>query len=58
MDNIKITRLGGVDHKEWKMNDPPPNKVLNGIFHNTRPVGKPRRRVDVVQRDTPQILGI
>jgi hypothetical protein len=36
-----------------------PKKVLNGKFHNTRPVGKPRaRREDVVWRDTPQILEI
>jgi hypothetical protein len=34
-------------------------KVINGKFHNTRPVGKPRRRwEDVVRRDTSQILGI
>jgi len=35
----------------------PSIKVLNGKFHNTRPVGKPRRE-DVVRRDTSQILGI
>jgi hypothetical protein len=36
-----------------------PKKVLNGEFHNKRPVGKPRTRwEDVVRRDTPQILGI
>jgi hypothetical protein len=36
-----------------------PQKVLNGEFHNTRPVGKPRTRwEDVVRRDTPEILGI
>jgi len=36
-----------------------PKKVLNGKFHNARPVGKPRARwEDVVWRDTPQILGI
>jgi hypothetical protein len=59
VDNIKIRRLGWVDHKEWKINDPPPkNKVLNGIFHNTRPVEKLRTRVGVIQRDTPQISGI
>jgi hypothetical protein len=33
-------------------------KVLNGKYNNTRPVGKPRTGwVDVVWRDTPQILG-
>jgi hypothetical protein len=34
-------------------------KVLNGKFHNKRPVRKPRRRWDdVVRRDKSQILGI
>jgi len=33
-------------------------KVLNGKFHNTRPVGKPRKKMDFFQRDTLQILGI
>jgi hypothetical protein len=36
-----------------------PIKVLNGKFHITRPVGKPRTRwEDVVWRDTSQTLGI
>jgi hypothetical protein len=36
-----------------------PKKFLNGNFHTTRPVGKPRTRwVDVVQRDALQLLGI
>jgi hypothetical protein len=35
-----------------------PKKVLNGTFHNTRPVGRPRTRwADVVQRDSLQLLG-
>jgi hypothetical protein len=34
-------------------------KVLKGKLHNTRSVGKPRRRwEDVVQKDALQILGI
>jgi hypothetical protein len=34
-------------------------KVLNGNFHTTRPVGRPRSRwVDVVQGDALQLLGI
>jgi len=34
-------------------------KVLNGNFHTTRPVGRPRTGwVDVVQRDALQLLGI
>jgi len=36
-----------------------PNKVLNGKFYTTRPVGRPRTRwVVVVQRDALQLLGI
>jgi hypothetical protein len=34
-------------------------KFLNGNFHTTRPVGRPRTRwVDVVQRNALQLLGI
>jgi len=37
----------------------PKKNVLNGNFHTTRPVGRPRTRwVDVVQRDALQLLGI
>jgi hypothetical protein len=33
--------------------------MLNGTFHNTRPVGRPRTRwADVVQRDSLQLLGV
>jgi len=36
-----------------------PKKVLNGTFHNTRPVGRPRTRwADMVQRDALQLLGV
>jgi hypothetical protein len=36
-----------------------PKKVLNGNFHITRPVGRPRTRwADVVQRYARQLLGI
>ena len=36
-----------------------PKKVLNGNFHTTRPVGRPRTRwADVVQRDALQLLEI
>jgi hypothetical protein len=35
------------------------NKVLNGKFHNTRPVGKPSTRwKDVARRNISQIIGI
>jgi len=34
-------------------------KVLNGKFHNTRPVGKPRTKWEfIIWRDISQILGI
>jgi hypothetical protein len=33
--------------------------VLNGNFHTTRPVGRPRNRwADVIQMDALQLLGI
>jgi hypothetical protein len=36
-----------------------PIKFLNGNFHTTRPVGRPRTRwADMVQRDALQLLGI
>jgi len=36
-----------------------PKKVLNGNFHTTRPVGRPRTRwAYVVQRHALQLLGI
>jgi hypothetical protein len=36
-----------------------PKKDLNGNFHTTRPVGRPRTKwTDVVQRDALQLLGI
>jgi hypothetical protein len=34
-------------------------KVIYGKFHNTRPVGKPRKRLeDIIQMDTSKILEI
>jgi hypothetical protein len=36
-----------------------PKKVLNGNFHTTRPLGRPRIRwADVVHRDALKLLGI
>jgi len=56
--NIKIRRLGWAGHiimEEERI----PKKVLNGNFHITRPVGRPRTRwAHVVQRDALQLLGI
>jgi hypothetical protein len=59
VEDIKIRRLGWEGHiirmdEEEKI----PKKVLNGNFHTTRPVGRPRTRwADVVQRDALRLLG-
>jgi hypothetical protein len=59
VDNIQIRRLGWAGHIIRMEDERSQKKVLNGKYHNTRPVGKPRTRwVDVVWRDTLQILGI
>jgi len=59
VDNIKIRRLEWVGHIIRMEEERIPKKVLNGNFHTTRPVGRPRTRwADVVQRDAPQLLGI
>jgi hypothetical protein len=58
MEDIKIRRLDWAGHiirteEEWI-----PKKVLNGNFHTTRPVGRPRTRwANVLQRDALQLLG-
>jgi len=59
VEDIKIRR------PEWAGNiirmeeERIPKKVLNGNFHTTRPMGRPRTRwADVVQRDALQLLGI
>jgi hypothetical protein len=58
VDDIKIIRLGCAGHIIRMEEERIPQKVLNGKFHKTRPVGKPRTRwEDVVRRDTSQILG-
>ena len=58
MDNIKIRRLEWTGHIIRMEEERIPKKVLNGNFHATRPVGRPRtRRADVVQRDALQLLG-
>ena len=57
MEDIKIRRLewaGRIRLEEERI----PKKVLNGNFHTTRPVRRPRTRwADVVQRDALQLLG-
>jgi hypothetical protein len=51
-----IVRVGASYNKNGRRI---PKKVLNGNFHTTRPVGKPRTRwTGVVQRDALQLLGI
>jgi len=56
MEDITIRKLGHIVSME---DERIPNKVLNGKFHNTRPVQKPRTRwEDIIQRKTSQILEI
>jgi hypothetical protein len=55
----KIRRLGLACCVMRMEDERIPIKVLNGKFHKTRPVGKPKvRGEDVTRRDTSQILGI
>jgi hypothetical protein len=57
--DIKIRRLEWVGHIIRMEEERIPKKVLNGNFHTTRPVGRPRTSwADVVQRDALQLLGI
>jgi hypothetical protein len=59
VEDIKITRLGWAGHIIRMEEERIPKRGLNGNYHTTRPVGRPRTRwVDVVQRDALQLLGI
>ena len=60
MEDIKIRRLEWADRIIRSLEEERiPKKVLNGNFHITRLVGRPRNRwADVVQRDAQQLLGI
>jgi hypothetical protein len=59
VEDIKIRRLEWTGHIIRMEKERIPKKVLNGNFHTTRPVGRPRTRwADVVQRDALQLLGI
>ena len=59
MEDNKIRRLEWAGHIIRMVEKGIPKKVLNGNFHTTRPVGRPRTRwADVVQRDVLQLLGI
>jgi hypothetical protein len=58
VDDIKIRRLEWAGHIIRMEKEKIPKKVLNGNFHTTRPVGRPRTRwADMVQRDALQLLG-
>ena len=49
MEDIKIRRLEWAGHIIRMEEERIPKKVLNGNFHTTRPVGRPRSRwADVV----------
>jgi hypothetical protein len=57
--DIKIRRLGWAERIIRMEEERIPKRVLNGNFHTTKPVGRPRTRwADVVQRDASQLLGI
>jgi hypothetical protein len=59
MEDIKIRRLGWAGHIIRIEEERIPKRVLNGTFHYTRLVGRPRTRwADVVMRDALQLLGI
>jgi hypothetical protein len=59
MEDLTIIKLGWAGHIVSMEDERIPNKVLNGKFHNTRPVQKPRTRWDdIIQGNTSQILGI
>ena len=58
-EDIKIRRLEWAGHIRRMEEERIPKKILNGNFHTTRPVGRPRTRwADMVQRDALQLLGI
>jgi len=44
MEDVKIGRLGWVGHIIRMEEERILKKVLNGNFHTTRPVGRPRRQ--------------
>jgi hypothetical protein len=57
--DIKIRRLESAGHIINMEDVRIPKKVIDGNFHTTRPVGRPRTRwADVVQRDATRLLGI
>jgi hypothetical protein len=58
VEDVKIRRLERAGNIIRMKEERIPKKVLNGNFHTTRPVRRPRSRwADVVQRDALQLLG-
>jgi hypothetical protein len=58
VEDIQIRRLGWAGHIIGTEEERIPKKVLNGKFHNTSSVGRPRIRwEDAVQKDALQISG-
>jgi hypothetical protein len=58
VEDIKIRRLERAGRIIRMEKERIPKKVLNGNFHTTRAVGRPRTRwADVVQTDALQLLG-
>jgi hypothetical protein len=52
VEDIKIRRLELAGHIIRMEVERIPKNVINGNFHTTRPVGRPRTRwMDMVQRD-------
>jgi hypothetical protein len=44
VDEIKLRRLGFAGNTRITEEEMAPKRIVNGKFHNTRSVGKPRRR--------------
>jgi hypothetical protein len=58
VEDIKIRRLEWAGHITRNEEERIPKKILNGNFHTTRPLGRPRTRwAYMVQRDALQLLG-
>jgi len=58
VEDITIRKPEWAGHIKRMEEERNPKKFLNGNFHTTRPVGRPRTRwTDVVQRDALQLLG-
>jgi hypothetical protein len=59
VEDNKIRRLGWAGNIIRMEEERIPKRVLNGNFHTTRPVGRPRTGwADVVQKEALQLLGI